>query len=569
MIGIKKEDVLELPGIICFEGLLLRDGDLFLFDKINADEGRLCRYDRDLKRVSIVKELDEGECFFGRDGFLYMLASSDESVIEKYDLNGEKAGAGRFGSKIYSLDADCDGNIYAIYSEEDCTSVRMYNSSWEYLRSVRSKRMSALSAVYCDGDDIYAAGVSRVGEVIIERVNLLGYTERSYRICTRDNNAFISKILQYGDFLIALVSDDCGERIYGVDQRSGSINRIKVDGDKVRSMASIDIADGKLLIMTGDKKIILCEFTQRCGESAEERKETAERRGRKPGFRYIVNLIFIKNFARDFFGFFLKYSAPAVLIFSLYSQYGLGRRGFAPGDVRMFREFVPVSFLLTFICVLMKNVTMIWRKRSMVDNMLDIYNRIDTVRRTALFNSIFAGVSLCIPVFVLLRRRGAPHAVALPSIIMSLLLPIAIIYPSYLKGIRRFKRDVKNMVFELLSFNGYNDDLDSVISTDIKKLRKQGVEKYRIKIRTGIKAGRDAIKIIDRWSYLRKKITGDRGKLRKSGDYLVFDLNLKNRDIKYSRVSLIRDFICYINKVINIKSIAIETADDNNATKSV
>lgn len=39
-------------------------------------------------------------------------------------------------------------------------------------------------------------------------------------------------------------------------------------------------------------------------------------------------------------------------------------------------------------------------------------------------------------------------------------------------------------------------------------------------------------------------------------------INLKNSGIRYSALSVIKDFICYIGKNVNLSSIVIETAED-------
>jgi len=211
---------------------------------------------------------------------------------------------------------------------------------------------------------------------------------------------------------------------------------------------------------------------------------------------------------------------------------------------------------------MIKNVIIISRKRWRLDNLLDIYNKIDGLNKVLIRSSILTGSVLLITVFALLYGNGLKTSTVFFYSIISGIGSAAVLHSLCIRYLKRFKCDIKNIVFELLSLK-LDDELFKTISGQVKKLRKLGVERYKIKVHFKKKSIKSTVERIKRWSSSRRKITGDCGILRSINDYIVFELNLINRDIKYSRISVIEDFICYIANPVNISSVVIETTEDD------
>jgi hypothetical protein len=271
----------------------------------------------------------------------------------------------------------------------------------------------------------------------------------------------------------------------------------------------------------------------------------------------------MRNLPVYFFNLLIKVAVPVVMMFMFYAEFLLKGKGINVSNAERARVFSLLSILISMLCVILKSLTLVWRKRNRIDNMLDIYNRIHIINKLVLKNIIFGGVITSAAVFSLFYKNGVNDAIAFMVTLLSGVGSSALMYNLYLKYMNRFRTDMENTVFELLSFGSGDYELFKKIGEEVKRLRKLGVEKYRIKFNIKNKAGKNVMKLVRKWCALRKKIIGGTGSFENNGDFIVFDLNLKNRDIKYSRLSVIEDFICYINNAINMSSVVIEVPDDN------
>jgi hypothetical protein len=219
--------------------------------------------------------------------------------------------------------------------------------------------------------------------------------------------------------------------------------------------------------------------------------------------------------------------------------------------------------LVASFAVIIKSIGVVWKKQLRVDSALDLYRRIESLKSLILGSSLFLGVVAYGASFLLMYGGNIKG----PWLYCMSFIPgaatIALVYALGIFSARKLGKNIDNIVFELLRFENGEHEAFNNVGKQVRTLRRLGIERYRIRISLDGKLGKGIIKLIKRWSSLRNKITGDLGVLESGCDYIVFDLNLKNRDIKYSRLSVIEDFICYISNKTAIDSVNVENVDEH------
>lgn len=559
MIGIRENRSIALHDIIMPQNIMISHGEVLIFDKINMDEGRLYKFDKECSSSHLIIEVDNGDCFFGKDGYIYILYSDSSSSIEVYDGDGRKIKDVLLPETVYTIDVDSAGNIYAVCTCEEDMSIIMYNGDGVFLRTIRSRDMPLLSAVYSDGEYIYAGGFSTDIPARIEKLNLLSYIYQTYEIKSKGLNMLVSKILKHGQTVFAALTGENSDAVVLVNEDDGCIRQMDLNLG-TGWVCDIFIKDNEFYVLCSDKKLLVYDIQDEEANPNMDVKPTKIKVKTRERYKYLSYLIWVKNFPGDFLNIFMKIAAPISMIFLMYANTAFQNDGDVFLGSGVVKIFLALSISFCIFATALKNTVIMWRRRTRVDNLLDIYNKIDTIKGFSLKSSIFVGVVSCAGVFSVLR---SPLSTMVQSVIILLCgagISMAV-FMLCMKYIKKFKDDMENMVFELLSLAVKDSEIFKKITRDVKEIKSLGQEIYRIKVVTEAEVNKRAVRMINKWAALRKRITGDIGKLNKVSQSLVFDLNLKNRDIRYSRLSVIEDFICYIKKYINISSIMIETDD--------
>lgn len=567
MLRIKNKKIYDLPGIISPMCIYKRDGFIYVFDKINMDEGRLYKYSEGCKTGQLVLEVDEGDCYFGRNELVYILYQEENSRLEVYNLDGNKLNEFCLSGTVYYIDIDEKGYIYALSSEDERAVANKYDENGRFIRSIHSRNMSVILCVYFSGESLFAGGFSEGTPLCLEEINYMSYIEKAYNLIDRNRahlKLIISKVVEYKGYLVSLVSSVYGDSLVFIDEATGKRKTYNLAKMGMNIVFDFIIKENNIYLLGEGNAIAVYDLAE--DELSEDFEAAAGMRKpiKQESYGYISYLIFIKNILKDFLRLLYKFALPVSSLFTFYFYIKVKKSGGTIAPLYMIENFAEVLISADLIGVAAKNIVVTIGKRFRIDNVLDIYNRIDKIGSIAFRNSLFGGVIIALQVFCILIINGGRGFALAGASIGTGICSAAIFYAVYNHYVNRFKRDMGCSALELLSLDYKDHDLFIKIEKEVKKLRKLGTEKYRIKIFTNGSIGKGTVRLIKDWSYLRKKITGDTGKLNEDECSIVFDIDLKNRDIKYSRVSVIEDFLCYIYKNIKIASVIIEKADDKN-----
>ena len=565
MLGIKYKAIWNKDNLISPQGIMVYGEYQFIFDRINLDDGRLYKFDSNSNKYQLVMNIDDGECFFGRDGYIYILHSDINSRVEVYDIYGKKLNDIVLKGTTYLIDIDENGYIYGVFSENDKMFIDMYDKSSNFIRTIHSRTMPLISTICCHDDFVYAGGYNKDGGVTIEKVNHISFVEGSYIIHENNSKSIISKILNYKGNLISILSCKSRDSLLIIDIETGEERNIKIPS--IKSIYDIYIKDDNIFIVSGEKAIFEYELTDEYIEL--EPKKLSKKLSKNSNHRYILFLIMIKNLLKDFSSIFMKIGLPLSIITIFFSKIGF-TAGIDKSTLllssflRNFEYVFVLSISITIFLVITKNLFIPFKKKSRVDNILGIYGKIDSISSTAFFNSFILGMAISISLLSLILNGSIFSNENIKMTIEVGLLLSVIIYLISKHCIAKFKKNMNGMVFELLSFGIKDHDIFTIIESQVRRARKAGTDKFSIKILFEDNSNNMIYSVIKKWSRLREKITGDRGVVKDYDEYLVLYIDLQNRDIKYSRLSLIEDFICYISSVGKVSSVVIEPGEKEN-----
>jgi hypothetical protein len=562
MIGIKYDSEVELKNTIQPSGISIREGRIFIFDRINDDEGRLYLLDKQMD-LNLVMETDEAECFFGRDGLVYLLNIDEGSTLEAYDYSGNKVKNIDLKGMVYSVDIDSEGRIYAITRQEDEMAVWTYDASGSLIRPLHSRNMPILSAIYGEGEYIYISGFSKDTPSRIEKINELSYIKTSYEIGDETSKSVVTRMQRQGSLLAVASTSKHGDCIEVIDMDKGSGAATCLDGVDMGDISDMQISDDSIYILTGDKKLHIYSMVYDCEDAAPFRKCLKTGQYQKVNYGYLYYLIYIVNLPGNYLRFAVRGLVPFALLIMLYFQLNFPGGLLGIRHIEDISTILGISILIASFGVTIKSFGVVWKKQRRVDSALDIYRRIESVKSLVLGSSLFLGVIVYGAAFLLMYGGDVKGPWLFGLSFIPGAAASAAVYALGIFSAGKLGENIDNIEFELLRFeNGKHVAFDNV-GKQVKNLRRLGIERYRIRIALGGRLGKGIIKFVKRWSSLRNKITGDLGVLESGCNYIVFDLNLKNRDIKYSRLSVIEDFICYINNIIAVDSVIVEKADEH------
>lgn len=564
---LKYDGLMSMEGVIMPQDVMVADdGSIFVFDKINIDEGRLYRFDRHCLNKRLVLEVDDGECVFGRDGCIYFIYREDNTTVEVFSTDGQKLRQVTIPGIIYFMDVDTSGNLYCLFPDEYNMHISIYDRWGKYLRSLHSNGMPIISALYCEDGNIYAGGISKNISLRIEKLNWMGYLSDFFDIGHCAGRSIVSKIVVRGSTIVAVLSGGDRDSVIMMDESEGEkrITEIPING--ISSVSDICIKGDTLFVISDDLKVL--EHHLKDGDHGVNYTSINECKKRDcsvPGYRCIQYMIWLKNLPRDFLNMFIRFAVPCAAA-SLFLYMAVFFRDWKAdfSILQIAAMLVRISLPLSIAMVCIKKAKGCMGARLRVDNMLDIYNTIGNMGREIVFSSVFMGIISSMIALVF----GYNH---MPNLLIAILsvLPGAgmagLTFGFGWTSLNKLKNKMDNVVFELLCFDTDDNEVFRMIRRRVQQLRKAGVEKYSIRFRIKDGIENKAIDLIKRWSILRRKITGDEGKLYNGKSNIEFELDLKNRDIRYSRLSVIEDFICYIKNTINLSSLDIETVDNKSS----
>lgn len=509
----KAKHILPIEGCIAPQFFSIENEKIIFFEKVNSEEGRF--FTSDENGFNAIYNVYESQGIIER-GELYTVNIGSVTTIKR--VSGSPISI-EINGTYFDFKVDSDSNIICLGHNGENSIIKIFSPLGEEIKSITIKKLLFASAIKVVGDEIFVSGFNYENKLKLITINYIGAILDEIYIDADAENRLISKI--------QLDSN----RIYlTINGKNDSIYIMKKSGEKIREVNSKDINLKELIdFNVKDEKIYILSNKHLHIYSIKEIIVTRKK---------IIGSLFLKSNIKINYAYFM-------LIEIIKNNFLLG--------------IILSSVLYTLIyeyvqLTTIKSVFFIWISSACFSLSIGCFKlRNKSTRIMFLLNLQSKSFS-----------RGPQRSLFISTIILSTLSLLFVNDSRIISGIacglillliflidRAFEGDLsrkkEDIIIELLTG-------DKNLTKNLKSLINH--PKKGEKILLSIKVEKDFNKnYLSKWNESRSFILG------KDLNYIFLDktfisvVDLSNRDIKYSKISILSDLICYIGEKGKVKEV--------------
>lgn len=538
---IPAEKILNLKGSITPQCFSMREGEFYFYDRMNMHEGRFCKLQED--NTEVLFEIIGCQGLVKDGGELYTLEIGERTNITNYNPEGVPTITLALEGIYFDFKKDDGGNYICLGNIDNKSIIKILNNSGLELGSIIPQAILFGSSIWVKGDSIFIAGFDDKNRYILEKINYLGALEKRYVIGKDKCKGIISKIAIEGDNLIAMVS---GKRDYIIisDLSKGESIEVFPENLGIKGIVDFFVVDGEIYILYGNKiyKYLLGNLI----------KEKMNTKGLCRGVRidfdsfHYVYMLYIIGIEKTILFSIMVASLSIIIIFLVFRP--LISRVSTKEIISLFSfSFFMASYVISNI----KVTIFMGNKATRIENLLKLSNGL--FKEPSFVTAIYKGIAAYSFIkLILYPIKGYLLALSFGVIIILLTLLFQAI------SLKRIKEVNKEVIVELLYENDFK--IINFIDKVIKNIRESGDERLIINIFT-IKS--PEYKKILKWAESRREIVGGRTSISLEEKKITTFLDLTRRNKKYSRFTIIMDYICFVRSQIDIDNIEISMFDKN------
>ena len=540
MKGISKPQIFKLHGSIAPQMFLIRNDGIVYFDKINRHEGRFCINTGDENKVLL--EVGEGEGRISSKNNFYLFQFKENTIITEHLASGEKNMELKLKGIFFDIEKDELGNYICLGNVDNRTTIKIINKNMAEIANICPGNLMFGSCLYLENEDIYLGGFDGSNKFKILKLNYIGYRLQEWTINVNSCDRIIGKIARFEDYLIIAVTGKV-DSIVALNMENGSINEIPLVDFGIKTFFDFNIKghdiymlDGRDIYKWNISDILFCP-----------NKKHNKHYKKDQGLLSYQYLMYSEGLVHQLESNF-KLTIPFALAGLIVLFYAASETLLPVYNTFLFG--ICFLWIVHFTTAISKNIFFFLDKAARIHQLLEIYcvNSLPKPYKMPLFCAITAFSFL----YLILYPK--------PNIFYSLIFSTVVFWVFYIiekKSIDLIKIKNSEVIIELL----HEDDESFIeyLKASIEQLRRKNCEKYCIDI---LIDGILKDNIIQKWAQSRRGIINeiDEAVIQKDKIRAVLDMN--KRDIKYSRLSIIMDYICFTKREVNIREIQIGLKDD-------
>lgn len=532
-------EIYKLDGAIVPQLFIERDGDIYFFDKINPHEGRFCRFQKG--EVKVVLEVGEGQGIINHRGEIYLLQIGETTVISKYKLDGQMDRTISMDGIFFDFKINESGYFILLGYIDNETVIKILNSRGLDSGLIKPRKVLFGSCIGLHDDDIYLGGFDEKNVFTLTSMNYIGSIQNEWKIDVDSEDRIIGKIQRYEKFILLHIVGKY-DSVVILDSESGDFKEI-IPGDLgLSSFIDTNIYDGEIQILD-EKNIYTWNLGDVLNISRKSRFKDKRDAFSPASYQY---LMYLKGLEKELVRS-LKISLISMSIVIGYLFYA--KTLMDVPLVKIISLSIPCFWILNFTIASAKNFTSFMDKSKRIDELLGIYS---SKRENYIILPIFtslAAVSFHALFIYPDIRFLALFITGIVSIIFSILLK--------LKLVKVVKLQNKNVSIELLNFG--ESRFGEYVRAVVENLKGKGSESAFVSLT--LKRNIDN-EVVNRWIRSRKDILGISPNFIICGNIVRMEFDFSKRDIKYSRYSILMDYICYIEGDMDIEEIQIGSLED-------
>lgn len=532
-------EIYKLDGAIVPQLFIERDGDIYFFDKINPHEGRFCRFQKG--EVKVVLEVGEGQGIINHRGEIYLLQIGETTVISKYKLDGQMDRTISMDGIFFDFKINESGYFILLGYIDNETVIKILNSSGLDSGLIKPRKVLFGSCIGLHDDDIYLGGFDEKNVFTLTSMNYIGSIQNEWKIDVDSEDRIIGKIQRYEKFILLHIVGKY-DSVVILDSESGDFKEI-IPGDLgLSSFIDTNIYDGEIQILD-EKNIYTWNLGDVLNISRKSRLKDKRDAFNPASYQY---LMYLKGLEKELVRS-LKISLISMSIVIGYLFYA--KTLMDVPLVKIISLSIPCFWILNFTIASAKNFTSFMDKSKRIDELLGIYS---SKRENYIILPIFTSLA-AVSFHALFIYPDIRFLALFITGIVSFIFPILL----KLKLVKVVKLQNKNVSIELLNFG--ESRFGEYVRAVVENLKGKGSESAFVSLT--LKRNIDN-EVVNRWIRSRKDILGISPNFIICGNIVRMEFDFSKRDIKYSRYSILMDYICYIERDMDIEEIQIGSLED-------
>lgn len=530
------KEILKLENAVAPEAFAVKDGTIYYFDRINKYEGRFCKLDKEIGYLET--EVDESQGVLTHEGEQYLInINSNNTKIEKLDEKGQRKRIINLEGIFFDLRKNETDNYVCLGNVNSLTIIKIFNEEGRILKDISPKNIIFGSSIYLLGDYIYLGAVDVNNNFKVFKLNYLGNIEEFWDIKVNSENRIINKICIYNNYIFMLV-EGRSTSLALFERTDGSIKEIFPHSLGVSSIIDFDIYNDTACILDGGSiHTFMCDDI-----IGIEGSKAPIKLGLDIEFLYYRYHIYFKGLKDQIKHSLFEAFIPFILIFIfLYDRLFQYINGF-----NLIRLALYLYIIICYFIASIKNTFTLGRKEPRIEYLLNSCKECDLKKDFGV--PLFFGLTS----FAMVEFGMYPYADIIVSLLVLLSTGLLFYGMDYLciKNIRAMNR---HMVVELLE----DSDMQTFdyIKKVVESLRLNHAEKFYIEIVSGKRVDERSL---SRWKNSRNYILGQNIIVNVRDNKIIAEMDLSKRNIKYSRFSIIMDYVCFIKSIGQIKEIQVE-----------
>jgi hypothetical protein len=504
--------------------------EIYFFDAINKHEGRFC------KRNEYMHIILEVEVPFGiiTEVNMYSIDMGINTIIKEFDLDGNFKQEFLLDGTFYDLAIDDAGNYIFLGLVNKRSCIEIYNKNGIRINSFELINIVLGYGIYIEKDYLYIGGVDESDIIKLLLINYMGIIKKEWSIYYPGKSKTIDRILGCGAFIILLFRGETNNIVI-----LNKINEKKVEifpeEMGLEEFSDINIYAGRVYIL--DLRDIYITSMDDILNHVPQKKLKKSRMNIN-WFSYIYMMCFL-----EFYYCFLSIIKLTIIIDVLiYTSIFLYGHNIFETDKRKILIGISMCYFAPFLFTMLLGIKHLISREERIHRLIEI-NDHESLKWIG-WQVLIALLAF----FIITLMFSFDYYQIILCLIFCLLLSI---YAGsiFLNNVRVLKND---MIVELL----FEENLEYInyIKTILSRMKENSVNDIYINIITENLSFKD---ITEEWRISRRGILKQDVNIQISNKKITAVIDLSKRDIRYSKLSILMDYICYIKSKIDIKEIEL------------
>ncbi|MEF9933881.1 MAG: hypothetical protein RSA01_05635 [Clostridium sp.] len=510
-----KHVVNHLKGSIAPQGFGSVNNEFVYYEKLNPEEGRFFTYNNG--KMDIIHDIYDAHGLI-EGGHLLSVSIGPETSYRVLTMDSQMV---KLTGVYFDFKIDSSNNVLCLGHDSVDSVITVVNQQGEVIRRIEMPYLFFASSLFIEGEYIYVSGFTKDNKFKIVKINYIGVLLEEYIINTSASDRLISKLIVSGNYMMLSITGK-NDSVVILDMNSKKIREFTYKNLSLDEILDINVVDNVIYILS-NKKVYSYEISYLL--------EVKKNKGYVPFLRENIKLTYIYFMI---ISLIKEYFLPCVAVVG--GVYTLIWTLAENKTSMLYSLFIIWS--LGAIIALFVGLISIRKKSKRVNKLLDVQRDSGEgfLQRGLFLVTIFISI-------ISLLFNGDFRIINVIIYAITLVFTVAIDYT--LQGYINHKKE--DIVIELL-------DGGKHLTRNIKSLVSESVSNNKLLINIKLE-DEFSSSYLAKWNESRGFIIGGSINYVLMNKTVISVVDLTNRDIKYSKTSILSDLISYIEEKGRIKEV--------------